>query len=84
MTRLVVDTGLHLKLHDVTETVALCDEAGHVIGHFVPSIDFSDWEPVSEDISEEELDRRGRSAERRYTTAEVFDYLASLPSRETT
>lgn len=83
MTRLVVDTALSVKLHDLTETVALCDESGHVFGHFVPSINLSDWEPASEDISEEELDRRARSTERRYTTAEVLDYLAGLSTRDT-
>jgi len=40
--------------------------------------DFSEWEPLSPDISEEELDHRARSNEKRYTTTEVLAHLENL------
>ena len=82
MTRVIVDNDLRAKLHNLTETLVLCDEVGNVFGHFVPAIDLSEWEPVSPEISEEELDRRARSKERRYSTAEVLDHLEGLSRRE--
>ncbi len=42
-----------------------------------PLIDMSEWEPVSPDVSEEELDRREQETES-YTTAEVLAYLERL------
>jgi len=44
----------------------------------VPLIDPAEWEPVTPDVTEEELDRRAVSTEKRYTTAEVIAYLESL------
>jgi hypothetical protein len=49
-----------------------------VLGRFVPLIDPSEWEPVSPEASEEELDRREKANEKRYTTAEVLAYLEKL------
>jgi len=82
MTRVTVDANLRAKLHNLTETLVLCDEGGHVFGHFVPSADLSQWEPVSPDVSEEELDRRAKSDEPRYSTAEVLAHLSRLADRE--
>ncbi|HWG43137.1 MAG TPA: hypothetical protein VN688_10155 [Gemmataceae bacterium] len=50
-----------------------------MVGQPVPLIDLSEWEPLSPDVSEEELDRRAQSNEKRYTTAEV---LAQLEKRQ--
>lgn len=61
----------------------LCDESGRVLGRFVPKddmsdvVDMSDWEPVTPDVSEEELDRREQSTEW-YTTEQVLDHLRNL------
>jgi hypothetical protein len=82
MTRVIVDDNLRAKLHNLTETLVLCDEGGHVFGHFVPSIDLSQWEPVSPGVSEEELDRRAGANERRYSTADVLAHLSQLSDRE--
>ena len=82
MTRVVVDDALRAKLHNLSESLVLCDAAGHVFGHFVPAVDFSQWEPVSPGVSDEELDRRARSDERRYSTAEVLAHLEGLSRRE--
>lgn len=78
MTRVIVDDALRAKLHDLAEPLVLCDQQGQIFGHFVPAIDVSEWEPVSQGVTEEELDRRERSNERRYSTAEVLAHLEGL------
>ena len=47
------------------------------MGQFVPTIDLSEWEPLSPEVSEEELDFREQSSDW-YTTKEVLAYLESL------
>ena len=78
MTQIKLDSALASKLEVVGQTVELCDPAGRVIGHFVPHADLSEWEPVTPDVSDEELDRRERANEKRYTTAAVLDHLKNL------
>jgi hypothetical protein len=75
MPKITLDEALSSKLHELTEDAELCDPSGRVLGHFIPQVDMSEWEPISPDVSEEELDRRENSNERRYTTAEVLAYL---------
>ncbi len=78
MTRVTVDSAIADKLHGIAQVVELCDPTGRVLGRFVPAVDRSAWEPLSPGASEEELERRAKSSERRYTTAEV---LARLEKR---
>ncbi len=61
MTQIKLDSTLAIKLHEVSQVVELCDPSGRVLGQFVPTVDMSEWEPISPDISEAELDRRARS-----------------------
>lgn len=82
MTRVIVDDALRAKLHNLTEPLVLCDQQGQIFGHFVPAVDFSQWEPASPGVSEDELDRRARSNECRYSTAEVLAHLESLSRRK--
>ncbi len=77
MTQITLDASVSNKLTGATHPVELCDPSGRVLGRFVPLIDLSEWEPLSPDISEEELDRRASSKEKRYTTAEVLAHLTS-------
>ncbi len=81
MTQITLDASLSSKLNDLTQPVDLCDPSGRILGRFVPLIDMSEWEPLSPDISEEELERRTRSHEKRYTTAEVLAHLSSAPDQ---
>jgi hypothetical protein len=78
MTQIILDAGVSTQLHNLAQTVELCDPSGQVLGRFVPLIDLSEWEPLSPDVSEEELDRRAQSKEKRYTTAEVLACLEKL------
>jgi hypothetical protein len=75
MTQIILEAGDSDKLGKVTQTVELCDPSGRVLRRFVPLIDLSEWVPLSPDISEEELDRRAKSAEKRYSTAAVLAQL---------
>ena len=78
MTQITLDASMSSRLNAVVRPVELCDPSGKVLGRFVPLIDLSEWEPLSPDISEEELDRRAASQEKRYTTAEVLARLEKL------
>jgi hypothetical protein len=75
MTRILVDQELASKLSGLGGPVQLCDSSGQVLGLFSPQNDMTEWEPVTPEVSDEELDRRERSNEKRYTTAEVLNYL---------
>ena len=81
MTRIVVDDTLRSKLHNLSERLELIDNSGRVLGRFVPVVDMSEWEPVSPDVSEEELDRREEETES-FTTAEMLAYLENLKCSE--
>jgi hypothetical protein len=78
MTQIILDASASSKLNDLNHSVELCDPSGRVLGRFVPLIDMSEWEPISPDITEEELERRAKSNEKRYTTAEVLSHLEKL------
>src|SRR5882762_7681075 len=77
MTRIILDASESSKLHGLTQPAELCDPSGRVLGRFLPMIDQSEWEPVSADVSEEELDRREQSTEW-YTTEQVLAHLKRL------
>jgi hypothetical protein len=73
----MLDSGLSSRLYELCQTVELCDPSGKVLGRFVPAPDPLDWEPITPEITEEELDRRQQSNEW-YTTQQVLERLASL------
>jgi hypothetical protein len=75
VTQIIVDANLSNQLLELSQPAELCDRSGQVLGRFVPLINRSEWEPLSPDISEEELDRRAKSKEKRYSTAEVLAHL---------
>ena len=81
MTQIILDADIASKLNDVFQPVELCDPSGRVLGQFVPRIDMSEWEPITPDVSEEELDRREKS-EVWYSTEEVFAYLKRLEEQQ--
>ncbi len=69
------------RLKQVNYRVELCEPSGNVLGHFYARIngtDMSEWELISPEISEEELDEIEESDQKTYTTAEVIAYLESL------
>lgn len=58
MNKIVVDEELRKKLHNLTESLELCDEQGNVLGYVTPVVDYSLYEDAIPQISEEELQRR--------------------------
>jgi len=78
VSKIILDAALVERLRQSDETVELCDPEGNVVGLFTPKINPDDYEEVGPPISEEELQRRINSKERRYTTAEVLRYLKGL------
>jgi len=78
VTRIIVGATLSEKLHHLNELVELCDESGRVLGRFLPVFDLAQYEPLTPQVSEEELRRRELSRKKRYTTAEVLVYLEKL------
>jgi hypothetical protein len=78
MPKIVIDAALRAQLQAITEQVELCDESGQVLGRFLPTVDLSQYEPLEPQVSEEELERRSRSNEKTYTTAEVLAYLEKI------
>ena len=77
MTRIVVDGHMASQL-STGRPAEFCDPSGKILGRFVPRIERSEWKNIPPGISEEELERRSKSTEKRYTTAEVIAHLESL------
>ncbi len=75
MTKITLDAALAAKLHELGKSAELCDPAGKVVGRFEPAFDQAEWEILGPDISDDELERRANSKEKRYTTEEVLDHL---------
>ena len=78
MTRVTVDAEMRSKLFGLGVPLELCDESGNVLGRLFPAVDMSEYERCEPPISEDELQRREHSSERRYTTAEVLRHLEQL------
>ena len=78
MTRIIVDTAMQRKLHNLTEPLELCNESGKVLARVTPVLDLSQYEPLEPQVSEGELLRRAQSEGKTYTTAEVLAYLEKL------
>ena len=78
MTRIILDSALLEKLHNLKQPLELCNEAGQVLGRVFPAPDLSEYEPWEPTFSEEELLHQEQANEKRYTTAEVLAYLEKL------
>jgi hypothetical protein len=76
VTRLTLDPSVADQLKAIQCIVELCDADGKVLGKFLPEFDLAEWEPISPDVSEEELDRIEQSTEW-YSTEEVIQRLRS-------
>jgi hypothetical protein len=63
MNKVIVDAELRSRLHDLSRPFDLCDESGRILGRFIPTGEMSQWEPMTPEVSEEELDRREREGQ---------------------
>ena len=78
MTQFTIDFGMAQQLQSLQQQAELRDPSGKVVGRFVPLVDLTQWEPLTPEISDEELTRREQANERRYTTKEVLEHLEKL------
>ena len=78
MTRIFVDAATQARLGGLEEFLEFCDESGRVLGRFAPSGKPVPDQKLEPQISEEEIRRREKSTERRWTTAEVLAHLERL------
>jgi hypothetical protein len=75
MSTIVIDAGLREKLLAAGKRVELRDEAGNLVGQFVPAGEII---PEFASISYAEMERRANSDGPKYTTAQVMEYLRKL------
>jgi hypothetical protein len=78
MLKITLDAAAASQLHELYEAAELCDPSGCVVGLFEPVFDPTKWEMIGPDITDEELERRANSNEKRYTTEEVLAQLEKL------
>lgn len=79
MSEYTLDAVAAEKLGKAAEPVNLRAPSGRVLGTFHPfKLDLSEWEPVTPEVTDEELRQAAASDEPRYTTAEVIEYLETL------
>ncbi len=78
MTRIVIDPEVREKLHNLTEPLELCDEAGRVLATLTPAISSPPCDETEPQISLDEVLRRKQSKGKIWTTTEVLSYLESL------
>jgi len=82
MNRVLVDDALRATLGDLQAQAEFCDQAGRVLGYFVPAKDdlhaVREW--IRSRISDEELERRAQEPAER-TTEEVLKRLHELDAR---
>ena len=71
MTRITLDPNLRHNLPDLSQPFAVCDEAGNLVGRFIPA----SMEPP---LSRDEIERRKQNKGKTYTTAEVLAHLEKL------
>jgi hypothetical protein len=79
MTRVVLDPGTRAKLAEVYGYAELRDEAGRLLGHFIPAADPQWYRQIEIAFSEEELAAAER--EEGFSTPEVLRRLQELKGR---
>jgi len=81
MVRITVDEDLRKKFLNFTKDFELCDENGKILAR-LQSVrsDSSDeqWEFLTPEVSDEEIQRRLKADEPTLTTSEVIEHLRSL------
>jgi hypothetical protein len=77
MTRVTLDNETVAKLHNLCESLEVCDEAGRLLGYFVPTEDKAMYAEVDAQVSNAELDRREAEEEGR-PLAEILQDLKEM------
>lgn len=71
MSRVTLSARLIEELQKLSRPADLCDESGRVVGQFVPNGSALILEPLSPELSPEELKQRKKTG-KWYTTAQVL------------
>lgn len=77
MERIVIDSALHEKLKNLTQSVELVTEQGHVVAVVHPRFDPALYEILGEEPSGEEIERRLKN-DRRIPANEILPRLRKL------
>lgn len=81
MVRIKANSEMRKLFDNFANDYEICDDAGRVLARVQRTTPWSDpdqWEPLTPEISAEELERRRNSNEARFTTQEVLEYLQGL------
>lgn len=81
MVRIQVDSELRKKFLDFREDIEICDETGRVLARFQHSTPWTDpdqWEPLTPEIGQEEVERRLADGGATLTTAQVIEQLSKV------
>jgi hypothetical protein len=78
MVRITADEQSRKALLDFSKEIEVCDEQGRILARVKPVLDSSFWNSLSPPASEDELHRRSKSSEKRYTTQEMLEHLEKL------
>lgn len=78
MTQVFLNAALRSQLLNLSKPLELCDEKGKVVALVYPAVDPSLYHPLEPQVSEEELDRRERCDQKRFSTTEVLARLEKL------
>ena len=61
-----------------SQPLELCDDSGKVVARVIPVLDTSDYEAWEPAFSEDDLKRQELANEKRFSTAEVLNFLEKL------
>ncbi len=78
MEKIPISTDLKAILPTRLAPVALVDDQGNILGHYVPKLTLDDVEPEDGWPTPEEVEAAANYIGPTYTTAEVIAYLRSL------
>ncbi len=81
MVRIPADNEIRKLFRNFTEDFEICDDAGNVLARVQRTTPWSDpdqWEPMTPEISQEEIERRLATPGPTFTTAQVLEQLSKL------
>jgi hypothetical protein len=71
MNKITLDPNRRIQLPDTSQPFTVCDEAGNVVGRYIPAA-------MGPPISREEIELRKKQKDKAYTTVEVLAHLEKL------
>lgn len=81
MVRITTNDDIQKLFGNFSEDFEICDDAGNVLARLQRTTPWSDpdqWEPITPEITQEEIERRLAAPGPTYTTAQVLEKLSKL------